>query len=153
MPEALALVAGGAGFLGAHLCRALLARGAAVICLDNFSTGHHVNLDACRIAGRFTLVEHDITQPLPGRGACQSRDACWLGCPYGAYFSTQSSTLPAAMATGNLTLKPFSIVSEVIYDKDKKRARGVRVIDALTNATISNRTKRKEQKLQLKSRP
>ena len=77
----------------------------------------------------------NITQALPGRGACQSRDACWLGCPYGAYFSTQSSTLPAAMATGKLTLKPFSIVSEVLYDKDKKRASGVRVLDAVTNET------------------
>ena len=55
----------------------------------------------------------NLTQPLPGRGACQYRNACWLGCPYGAYFSTQSSTLPAAAATGTLTLKPFAIVTEV----------------------------------------
>ena len=82
MPEALALVAGGAGFLGAHLCRALLARGAAVICLDNFSTGHHVNLDACRLAGRFTLVEHDITQPLPAGLARQPIHQIYnLACP------------------------------------------------------------------------
>ena len=76
----------------------------------------------------------NLTRPLAGRGACNYRDACWLGCPYGAYFSTQSSTLPAAMATGRLTLKPFAIVSEVLYDKDRKRATGVRVVDALTNA-------------------
>jgi choline dehydrogenase-like flavoprotein len=76
----------------------------------------------------------NLTKALTGRGACNYRDACWLGCPYGAYFSTQSSTLPAAMATGRLTLKPFSIASEVLYDKDKKRASGVRVVDALTNA-------------------
>ena len=75
----------------------------------------------------------NLTQPLAGRGACRYRDACWLGCPYGAYFSTQSSTLPAAVATGRLTLKPFAIVSEVLYDKDKKRATGVRVVDALTS--------------------
>jgi choline dehydrogenase-like flavoprotein len=75
----------------------------------------------------------NLTQALPGRNQCQSRNACWLGCPYGAYFSTQSSTLPAAMATGNLTLKPWSIVTEVIYDKDAKRASGVRVMDALSN--------------------
>jgi choline dehydrogenase-like flavoprotein len=75
----------------------------------------------------------NLSQPLPGRGACQYRDACWLGCPYGAYFSTQSSTLPAAMKTGRLTLKPFAIVSEVLYDKDRKRASGVRVLDAITN--------------------
>jgi len=78
----------------------------------------------------------NLTTPLPGRGACQSRDACWLGCPYGAYFSTQSSTLPAAMATGRLTLKPHSIVSEVLYDRNTQRATGVRVIDAVTNASI-----------------
>ena len=78
----------------------------------------------------------NLTQPLNGRGACQSRNACWLGCPYGAYFSTQSSTLPAARKTGNLTLMPFQIVSEVIYDKDRKRATGVRVVDAVTEKTI-----------------
>jgi choline dehydrogenase-like flavoprotein len=77
----------------------------------------------------------NITQPHHGRGACQSRNACWLGCIYGAYFSTQSSTLPAAMKTGNLTLMPYQIVSEIIYDKDRKRASGVRVMDALTMKT------------------
>jgi choline dehydrogenase-like flavoprotein len=77
----------------------------------------------------------NATQALPGRNACQYRDACWLGCPYGAYFSTQSSTLPAAVATGRLTLKPFAIVTEVLYDKDRKRATGVRVLDAVTNQT------------------
>jgi len=77
----------------------------------------------------------NLTQPLPGRGACQYRNACWLGCPYGAYFSTQSSTLPAAAKTGRLTLKPFAIASEVIYDRDKQRATGVRVLDALTDQT------------------
>ena len=75
----------------------------------------------------------NLSQPLPGRNACQYRDACWLGCPYGAYFSTQSSTLPAAVKTGRLTLKPFAIASEVLYDRDRKRAKGVRVIDAITN--------------------
>ena len=77
----------------------------------------------------------NLTLPLPGRSACQYRDACWFGCPYGAYFSTQSSTLPAAMATGRLTLKPFSIVHEVLYDKDRKRATGVRVLDAVSEQT------------------
>ncbi len=75
----------------------------------------------------------NLTQPLPGRNQCQHRNACWLGCPYGGYFSTQASTLPAAMATGRLTLKPWSIVTEVIYDKDAKRAKGVRVLDGVTN--------------------
>jgi choline dehydrogenase-like flavoprotein len=77
----------------------------------------------------------NLTQALTGRSACQYRDACWLGCPYGAYFSTQSSTLPAAMKTGRLTLKVFAIASEVLFDKDRKRATGVRVVDAITNAT------------------
>lgn len=77
----------------------------------------------------------NLTQALPGRAPCQYRNACALGCPYGAYFSSQSSTLPAAMATGRLTLKPFSIVTEVLYDKDRRRATGVRVIDAVTEQT------------------
>jgi choline dehydrogenase-like flavoprotein len=77
----------------------------------------------------------NITQPLPGRTNCQYRNKCWLGCPFGAYFSTQSSTLPAAVKTGNLTLKTNSIVTKLIYDKDKKRAKGVEVVDALTNKT------------------
>ncbi len=78
----------------------------------------------------------NLTQALTGRSACQYRNACWLGCPYGAYFSTQSSTLPAAAKTGRLTLKPFAIVSEVLYDKDRKRATGVRVVDAVTEQTV-----------------
>jgi choline dehydrogenase-like flavoprotein len=77
----------------------------------------------------------NATRPLEGRAACQYRNACSLGCPYGAYFSTQSSTLPAAMKTGNLTLKPWSIVTEVLMDKDKKHALGVRVLDAVTEQT------------------
>jgi choline dehydrogenase-like flavoprotein len=77
----------------------------------------------------------NLTHPLSGRSPCQYRNACWLGCPYGSYFSTQSSTLPAAMATGKLTLKPFSLVSEVLYDRGRQRATGVRVIDAVTEQT------------------
>jgi choline dehydrogenase-like flavoprotein len=77
----------------------------------------------------------NITRALEGRSACQYRNACWLGCPFGAYFSTQSSTLPAAMKTGRLTLKPFAIVTEVLYDRSQKRATGVRVLDAVSNQT------------------
>lgn len=77
----------------------------------------------------------NITVPLQARTNCQYRNKCWLGCPFGGYFSTQSSTLPAAMKTGNLTLRPFSIVTEIIYDKDTKKAKGVRVLDAETNQT------------------
>ena len=77
----------------------------------------------------------NLTREHNGRTACQYRNACWLGCPYGAYFSTQSSTLPAAAKTGRLTLKPFAIASEVIYDRNTKRATGVRVLDAVNNQT------------------
>ena len=77
----------------------------------------------------------NLTQTLPGRGACQFRNACWLGCPFGAYFSTQSSTLPPARATGRLTLKTFAIVTDLVYDRDRKRARSVRVLDAVTGQT------------------
>jgi choline dehydrogenase-like flavoprotein len=74
----------------------------------------------------------NLTEPLPGRAPCQYRAACWLGCPYGAYFSSQSSTLPAAMATGRTTLLPFAIVTEILYDAERQRATGVRVLDAVT---------------------
>lgn len=85
----------------------------------------------------------NITQPKPeqNRVNCQYRNRCWRGCPFGAYFSTQSATLPAAMATGNLTLRPYSIVTRVLYDKDKKRATGVEIIDAETNKTIEYKSK------------
>ncbi|MDH4072770.1 MAG: GMC family oxidoreductase [Gammaproteobacteria bacterium] len=77
----------------------------------------------------------NATKALPGRAPCQYRNACWLGCPYGGYFSTQSSTLPAAMATGRCTLMPFSIVTELVYDRDRQRVSGVRVMDAVTEKT------------------
>jgi len=77
----------------------------------------------------------NIAVPHKGRAGCQYRNKCWLGCPYGGYFSTQASTLPAAMATGNLTLRPHSIVKELIYDKDNKRVKGVEVLDTETNMT------------------
>ena len=83
----------------------------------------------------------NATKQLEGRNACQYRNACWLGCPYGAYFSTQSSTLPAAAKTGKLTLKPWSIVTEVLYDKDRKRATGVRVLDAVSDQTTDYKAK------------
>ena len=77
----------------------------------------------------------NITVPHEGRTNCQFRNKCWLGCPFGGYFSTQSATLPAAMKTGRLTLRPWSIVTKILYDKDKKRATGVEVLDAETNKT------------------
>ncbi|MCW5921657.1 MAG: GMC family oxidoreductase [Saprospiraceae bacterium] len=83
----------------------------------------------------------NLTQEHKGRGSCQYRNLCARGCQFGAYFSTQSSTLPAAVATGNLTLRPFSIVNQILYDKDKKRAKGVLVIDAETMQTIEYEAK------------
>ncbi|HXB06372.1 MAG TPA: GMC family oxidoreductase, partial [Puia sp.] len=79
----------------------------------------------------------NLTAPIPGRTQCQFRNRCWEGCPFGGYFSTQSSTLPAAMATGKLTVRPYSIVTRILYDKDKKRATGVEVLDAETNKTFT----------------
>ncbi|MEK9756209.1 MAG: GMC family oxidoreductase [Bacteroidota bacterium] len=75
------------------------------------------------------------TKPGLGRVSCQLRDRCMRGCPYGAYFSSNSSTLPAADATGNMTLMPNSIVHEIIYDEIKGKATGVRVIDSENNQT------------------
>ncbi|MDN3547018.1 GMC oxidoreductase [Mucilaginibacter aquaedulcis] len=77
----------------------------------------------------------NITVPHNNRTNCQYRNKCWLGCPFGAYFSTQSATLPAAMATGNLTVRPWSIVTKILYDKDTKKAKGVEILDAETNQT------------------
>ena len=83
----------------------------------------------------------NITVQHNGRTQCQYRNKCWLGCPFGAYFSTQSTTLPAAMKTGNLTLRPFSIVTKVLYDKNTKKATGVEVLDAETNQTYEFKAK------------
>ncbi len=70
-----------------------------------------------------------------GRVTCQRRDLCHRGCPFGAYFSTQSSTLPAAASTGNLTLRTDSVVHSIIFDEEKRKATGVRVIDTKTKQT------------------
>jgi len=78
----------------------------------------------------------NLTQAIPGRTKCQFRNRCWEGCPFGGYFSTQSSTLPAALATGNLTVRPWSIVTKLIYDKDSKKAKGI--IDKLLASNKNN---------------
>jgi choline dehydrogenase-like flavoprotein len=78
----------------------------------------------------------NLTQPVQGRGQCQYRNLCHRGCPYGAYFSTNASTLPAAYATGNLILKSGALVNRVIYDEKKQKAIGVEVIDTGTRTTI-----------------
>ncbi|TAG30864.1 MAG: GMC family oxidoreductase [Sphingobacteriia bacterium] len=97
---------------------------------------------AARIKAQYKGSRHliigrvaNLTAPIAGRTKCQFRNRCWEGCPFGGYFSTQSSTLPAAQATGNLTVRPFSIVTKIIYDKDSKKAKGVEVLDSETNQT------------------
>lgn len=87
----------------------------------NMIISRHANLS---IAGS---AQTDI-----GRGPCQYRDRCSRGCPYGAYFSTNSATLPAAERTGRLTLVTDAVVESIIYDENKGKASGVRVVNAKT---------------------
>jgi choline dehydrogenase-like flavoprotein len=77
----------------------------------------------------------NISQPLDGRSACQHRNLCHRGCPFGAYFSTQSSTLPAAAKTGNLTIRTGAVVNKILYDEKTGKASGVEVIDRETLQT------------------
>ncbi len=82
-----------------------------------------------------------LSQPQPihleqGRAKCQHRTLCRRGCPFGGYFSSNSSTLPWAEKTGNLTLRPHSVVHSVIYDEQPGRASGVRVVDAATGEVL-----------------
>ena len=79
-----------------------------------------------------------ITKPEPihieqGRAQCQARNLCQRGCPFGGYFNANSTTIPWAEKTGNLTLRPHSVVHSIIYDDAKGKATGVRVIDAKTH--------------------
>ncbi len=86
--------------------------------------------------GRVAHLTHPTEEQLAlGRTACQYRNKCIKGCPYGAYFSTQASTLPAAERTNNLTLINDKIVYEVIFDDEKKKAIGVRTVDQNTKKT------------------
>jgi choline dehydrogenase-like flavoprotein len=78
----------------------------------------------------------NLTVPHNGRGKCHNRNRCIRGCPYGGYFSSNAATLPAAERTGNMTLRPHSIVNSIIYDEEKGKATGVRIIDAESNETI-----------------
>jgi choline dehydrogenase-like flavoprotein len=88
------------------------------------------------IIGRCANLTGPLThQESPQRGTCQSRNLCIRGCPYGAYFSSLSATLPSAERTGKMTLLANQIVYEVVYDKDLGRATGVRTIDAETGKT------------------
>lgn len=80
-----------------------------------------------------------LTQPQEhhlkmGRGQCMARNQCYRGCPFGAYFSSNAATLPAAAATGNLTIRPDSVVHSIIYDDQKGKVTGVRVVDRETKS-------------------
>jgi choline dehydrogenase-like flavoprotein len=77
----------------------------------------------------------NLSQRLDGRSACQHRNLCHRGCPFGAYFSTQSSTLPAAAKTGNLTIRTGAVVNKILYDEKTGKASGVEVIDRETLQT------------------
>ena len=82
-----------------------------------------------------------LTEPQPihieqGRGQCQNRNLCQRGCPFGGYFNANATTIPWAQKTGNMTLRPFSVVHSIIYDDQKGKATGVRVIDANTKESI-----------------
>ncbi|MGH2646477.1 MAG: GMC oxidoreductase, partial [Ginsengibacter sp.] len=71
-----------------------------------------------------------------GRSQCQNRSLCQRGCPVGGYFNSNATTIPWAQKTGNMTLRPFSVVHSIIYDDQKNKAVGVRVIDANTKESI-----------------
>ena len=89
--------------------------------------GRHV------IMGRAAhLTRANAVHQQQGRAQCQHRTLCERGCPYGGYYSSNSSTIPTAERTGNMTLRPHSVVHSVIYDEARQKAVGVRVVDALT---------------------
>lgn len=85
------------------------------------------------VQGRWAqLSEPEEIHLQQNRSKCQSRNLCMRGCPFGGYFSSVSSTLPWAEKTGNLTIRPFSVVHSIIYDDKTRRAIGVKVIDTNT---------------------
>ena len=95
--------------------------------LEKAFPGRHMTIG--RVANLSKAAEAQLGV---GRSPCMFRNKCAMGCPFGAYFSTQSSTLPPAAKTGRLTLRPDSVVTEIVYDDSTQRATGVRVRDAVT---------------------
>jgi choline dehydrogenase-like flavoprotein len=82
-----------------------------------------------------------LTQPKAihieqGRSQCQNRSLCQRGCPFGGYFNSNATTIPWAQKTGNMTLRPFSVVHSIIYNDQKGKAVGVNVIDSNTKESI-----------------
>ncbi len=82
------------------------------------------------------LTEPQAIHIQQGRGQCQNRSLCQRGCPFGGYYNTNSTTIPWAQKTGNMTLRPFSVVHSIIYDDEKGKAVGVQVIDSKTKESI-----------------
>jgi choline dehydrogenase-like flavoprotein len=76
------------------------------------------------------LTEPTALHLQQGRGQCQKRNLCQRGCPFGGYYNSNSTTIPWAEKTGNLTLRPFSVVHSILYDDKKGKATGVRIVDA-----------------------
>jgi len=111
-------------------------------CVENHLKGNIADTydDRLLTIGRVAHITEG-SKPGAGRATCQHRNRCMRGCPFGAYFSSNSSTLPVAEATGNMTLRPNSIVHEVLYDENNKKATGVRVIDTETNETFEFKAK------------
>ncbi|MEM0994829.1 MAG: GMC family oxidoreductase [Bacteroidota bacterium] len=72
-----------------------------------------------------------------GRVLCQSRTVCERGCPFGGYFNANSTLIPWAMRTGNLTLRPHSVVHSIVYDEKTNQASGVQIVDALSKETTT----------------
>jgi choline dehydrogenase-like flavoprotein len=104
----------------------------------NILEKHFQKSIADHFPGRNMIISRtaNLSRGINGRGPCQYRDLCFRGCPFGGYFSSNSATLPAAVASGNLTLRPFSVVHSILFDEKKQVATGVRVIDTNTLEAI-----------------
>ena len=98
--------------------------------LKDHYKGRHVISARCAHLSKPNQIHLD-----QGRAQCQERTLCQRGCPFGGYFSANASTIPWALKSGKLTLRPFSVVESVIYDDDKGKATGVRIIDTNTKQT------------------
>lgn len=100
----------------------------------NAAEKHFKHAIESHFPGRHLVISRtaNLSRAHLGRGPCLYRARCARGCPYSGYFSSNSATLPAAAATGNLTMRPLSVVHSIVYDNKRERATGVRVVDAET---------------------
>lgn len=98
---------------------------------------HFKNSLASNYKDRHLVISRtaNLSQKHLGRGPCVYRNLCSRGCPFGGYFSSNSATLPAAAKTGNMTIRPYSVVHSIMFDENTQKASGVRVIDANTMET------------------